>query len=238
MSRRHLLMTAAAPVLANLVRRASDILLAGLALLLLAPLMLAIVLAIRLESPGSAFFCQIRLGQGGRPFRMYKFRKFHAGAGQAGSPLTLAQDPRMTRVGRLLMKTKLDELPQLWNVLRGDMAVVGPRPESLAFADCFENGWSEVLRYRPGLIGPCQIVFRNEAAAFPEGADVREFYRTVLFPLKARIDLDYFRSRSLVSDVGIMLGAFLAICGWRSSTSESLANLARGAAAPARAATL
>ena len=204
-------------------RRAVDILLAGIAMLVLAPLLLVIALAIWLESGGPTLFRQTRLGQGGKRFVMYKFRKFHADAGQAGSPLTLEQDPRMTRVGRLLMKTKCDELPQLWNVLGGDMAIVGPRPESLAFADCFENGWQELLVHKPGLLGPCQILFRNEAAAFPKGADVNEFYRTVLFPLKARIDLDYFRSRSLASDFGIMARGFLAICGWiPESTAGSL----------------
>jgi lipopolysaccharide/colanic/teichoic acid biosynthesis glycosyltransferase len=160
---------------------------------------------------------------------MYKFRKFHVDAGQAGCPLTLEQDPRMTRVGRLLMKTKLDELPQFWNVIKGDMAIVGPRPESLAFADCFHNGWEELLRYKPGLVGPCQIIFRNEAAAFPKGVDVDEFYRAVVFPLKARIDLDYFRSRSLASDVVIMIRSFLAICGWASAASAGLRQVERRA---------
>ncbi len=204
-------------------RRAVDLLVAGAAALLLAPLMLVIAIAIRVETPGPALFCQTRIGQGGRRFRMYKFRKFHADAGQGGSPLTLEQDPRMTRIGRLLMKTKLDELPQLWNVLRGDMAIVGPRPESLAFADCFENGWEELLGYKPGLLGPCQIMFRNEAAAIPAGDDAGEFYRTILFPLKARIDLDYYRSRSLASDVVIMLRGLLAICGWPSLANAGAA---------------
>jgi lipopolysaccharide/colanic/teichoic acid biosynthesis glycosyltransferase len=197
-------------------QRVLDFLLASIALLLLAPLMVVITIGILLESRGPTFFCQTRIGQGGKRFCMYKFRKFRADAGQAGSPLTLDQDPRMTEVGRLLMKTKFDELPQLWNVIRGDMAIVGPRPESLAFADCFEDGWEELLEYKPGLLGPCQIIFRNEAATFPSGADVNEFYRTVLFPLKARIDLDYFRSRSIPSDIGIMFKGFLAICGWNS----------------------
>lgn len=211
------------------LRRAADILLAGTALLLLAPLMLLITIAIWLESGQPTLFCQTRLGEGGRRFRMYKFRKFHVDAGQTGCPLTLEQDPRMTQVGRLLMKTKLDELPQFWNVIKGDMAIVGPRPESLAFADCFHNGWEELLRYKPGLVGPCQIIFRNEAAAFPKGVDVNEFYRTVVFPLKARIDLDYFRSRSLASDVVVMIRSFLAICGWASAAEADLRQVERRA---------
>lgn len=206
-------------------RRGVDVLFAGIALLLLAPLMLAIAIAIWLESRGPMLFCQTRIGQRGRRFLMYKFRKFHADAGSTGSPLTLEQDPRLTVVGSFLMETKLDELPQLWNVFIGDMAIVGPRPESLAFADCFANGWEEVLEHKPGLLGPCQIMFRNEAAAFPSGADVNEFYRTVLFPLKARVDLDYFRNRSLSSDCGIMIRGFLAVCGWAPPANTGLRHI-------------
>ncbi len=145
---------------------------------------------------------------------MYKFRKFHADAGIAGCPLTLKKDPRLTFVGSILAATKLDELPQLWNVLRGDMSIVGPRPESLAFADCFQNGWEELLRFKPGLIGPSQIIFRNEADAFPGDVAPDLFYRTVLFPLKASIDLEYFKSRTLTRDFIIVLRGAMAVGGY------------------------
>jgi lipopolysaccharide/colanic/teichoic acid biosynthesis glycosyltransferase len=220
------------------LRRGVDIVAAGLALALFAPLMLTIAVAVRLESRGPVFFRQTRIGQGGRRFGMYKFRKFHIDAGEAGSPLTLERDPRLTQVGRLLMATKFDELPQFWNVLRGDMAIVGPRPESLAFSDCFKDGWEELLHHKPGLLGPCQIVFRNEAAVFPNGADAETYYRAVLFPTKARIDVDYFRDRNLASDAGIILRGVLAICGAVAPASAGLVRVEAASRADATPAAL
>ena len=135
-------------IAAERLRRALDICLACLAALILGPLLLLVAAAVWLESGGPLLFCQVRIGKGGRHFCMYKFRKFHADAGDAGSPLTLKKDHRLTFVGSILAATKIDELPQLWNVLRGDMSIVGPRPESLAFADCFHNGWDDLLRFK------------------------------------------------------------------------------------------
>lgn len=199
---------------AERVRRALDICLVCLAVLCLAPLLLLVAAAVWLESGGPVLFRQVRIGKGGRYFYMYKFRKFHADAGRAGSPLTLKKDPRLTFVGRILAATKLDELPQLWNVLRGEMSIVGPRPESLAFADCFQNGWEDLLKFKPGLIGPCQIMFRNEAELIPGDVAPDLFYRAVLFPLKARIDLEYFKNRTLAGDFIIMLRGALAVGGY------------------------
>jgi len=203
-----------AGAVAERVRRALDICLVCVLVLLIGPLLLLIAAAVWLESGRPILFCQARIGKGGRHFCMYKFRKFHADAGNAGSPLTLKNDPRLTLVGSILAATKFDELPQLWNVLRGDMSIVGPRPESLAFADCFQNGWEELLRFKPGLLGPCQIIFRNETDVFPGDVAPDVFYRTVLFPMKASIDLEYFNSRTLAADFIIMLRGALAVVGY------------------------
>ncbi|QCI68404.1 sugar transferase [Phreatobacter stygius] len=194
--------------------RCLDILVATTALLLFGPLMLVIAVAIWLEGGRPILFSQLRLGRGGQPFRMYKFRKFSATCGVTGCPLTVAQDNRLTSIGRFLAASKLDELPQLWNVLRGDMAVVGPRPESLAFADCFRNGFERVLDHKPGLLGPCQIQFRNECRLYPTDADPASFYRDVLFPAKARLDLAYFPHRTLISDIGWIIRGVFAVLGW------------------------
>lgn len=207
------------PTLDAAARRLLDIALAITAAALLAVPMILIALAILAESGGPVLFRQTRLGLGGRSFTMYKFRKFHRAAGPDGSPLTLHEDPRMTAVGRILMASKLDELPQLWNVIRGDMAVIGPRPESLAFADCFRNGFEKILDHKPGLLGPCQILFRNESALFVPGMDPRQFYRDVLFPTKARVDLAYFQSRTLVSDLGLIARGVVAVCSVGSAPS-------------------
>src|SRR6516165_5602392 len=131
-------------------RRALDLAIAVAALIVLAPTMLLIAVLIRIESSGPVFFRQIRLGRGGRPFHLYKFRKFWQHADAAHGAVTLKNDPRMTRVGRILERTKFDELPQFWNVLIGDMSIVGPRPETLDFADCFEDDFRMVLDYTPG----------------------------------------------------------------------------------------
>ena len=122
------------PALEAAFRRSVDIIFVCAAMFLLAPVILVVTLAIWIEGGRPILFSQLRLGQKGRPFRMYKFRKFRPDCDDRGCPLTMQADGRLTRVGRLLAVGKLDELPQLWNVLRGDMSFVGPRPESLAFA--------------------------------------------------------------------------------------------------------
>jgi lipopolysaccharide/colanic/teichoic acid biosynthesis glycosyltransferase len=194
--------------------RALDVAIALAALLLVAPAMVLIALAIVTDSPGPLFFSQVRLGRNGRPFRLHKFRKFHhRRPAFGGCEVTLRTDPRMTRTGRLLERTKLDELPQLWNVLVGEMSIVGPRPESLAFADCFTGSFCRILDHTPGLLGPNQVLFRNEWKAFPPDRDPHEFYRTVLFPLKARNDLAYFPQRCLRSDIAWIFRGALAVFG-------------------------
>src|SRR5215471_5223012 len=172
----------------QLARRAFDIALATISLLSLLPLMVLIAIAIMLESGPPVLFSHTRLGIHGQLFRMHKFRKFHKNAPANGLQLTLDDDARLTRIGRILRSTKLDELPQLWNVLVGDMSVIGPRPESAYYADCFKDGFEKVLEHKPGILGPSQFRFRDEGALFPAGVDVDHFYRTVLFPTKARID--------------------------------------------------
>ena len=201
------------------MRRGFDCLLALVALICLVPLLAVIAAAIWIESGGPVFFSQTRLGQGARRFRLHKFRKFgdrarHGHIQQHGLSVTLRNDPRMTRVGRLLERTKLDELPQLWNVVVGEMALVGPRPESLAFANCFNGAYRDVLDHRPGIFGPCQAVFRNESLLYAAVPDPEDFYRNVLFPMKAQIDLAYFANRSALSDMAWVIRSVTAIFGW------------------------
>jgi lipopolysaccharide/colanic/teichoic acid biosynthesis glycosyltransferase len=196
------------------LRRVLDIVCAGLVALVLAPVMLIVTLAIWIESGRPILFSQLRLGRNGRTFRMYKFRKFRPDCDNHGCPLTMQGDVRLTTIGRVLAASKMDELPQLWNVLRGDMSLVGPRPESLAFSDCFCNGFEKILEHKPGLFGPCQVMFRHESKRFPAGAAAVEFYRQVLFPAKAEIDLAYFSRRTLVSDLGwILRAAWMIVTG-------------------------
>lgn len=210
-----------------LARRVFDLALALAGLVLLAPLMLPIALLIRLDTPGPVLFRQPRLGQGGHRFWLYKFRKFTDGPHAVGLAVTLKDDPRMTRVGRWLERAKLDELPQLWNILVGDMSVVGPRPETLDFADCFAGEYEGILDYRPGLFGPSQATFRNESSFYPAGLDPHEFYRAILFPAKAQIDLSYFPTRTMMSDIGWIIRGLLAVAGVRPVAWDGATGLAR-----------
>ena len=196
-----------------LLSRALDILLAVVGLVVLSPVMLIIAIAIVVDSGRPVLFSQIRLGRDGRHFRMYKFRKFRPDCSASGRPLTLCNDDRASNVGRFLAATKLDELPQLYNILRGDMAFVGPRPESLAFAGCFDEQHRAVLDHKPGIFGPSQAAFRSEAKLYPEGGDLVSFYREVLFPLKASLDLEYYPRRTLFKDLAWIVRGVLAVIG-------------------------
>ncbi|MBZ9986780.1 sugar transferase [Mesorhizobium sp. BH1-1-5] len=196
----------------GLGRRAMDIIAAFLGLIVLSPMMTLIAMALLLEGGRPVLFVQPRIGAGGQLFRMYKFRKFYPRCDAGGFALTLANDERMTTVGRFLAFSKMDELPQLWNVLKGEMALVGPRPESLPFADCFRDGYEAVLQYKPGLFGPAQIMFRHEALFYPQGVEPTAFYKEVLFPAKARIDLSYYARRTIVSDAALIVrGVFIVL---------------------------
>lgn len=186
--------------LSDAAKRLFDIVLSAAGILLCLPLILVICLAIKCNSRGPVLFSQPRLGQGGRHFTLYKFRKFHHGR-PPGPAVTATNDDRMTAVGRLLQRSKLDELPQLWNVLRGDMSVVGPRPETIGFSDCFRNGLEQVLLYKPGIFGPNQVFFRNEGDLFTRQVDPEAFYRDVLFDLKARVDLKYYPNANVFLDL-------------------------------------
>lgn len=208
------------------LRRALDIAFAVSALAFFSLLMALAALAIYLESGGPVFFSQVRLGQAGQHFRLYKFRKFPADAGRGGPAVTVRGDARMTVVGRILERTKLDELPQLWNVLVGDMSIVGPRPESLAFAACFGRGYRGVLDFKPGLFGPSQVMFRNEGCLYGEGCEPEEYYSRVLFPLKAHADLTYFNGRSLRSDLWCIVHGTLAVFGLSQLSCEALPSVA------------
>jgi lipopolysaccharide/colanic/teichoic acid biosynthesis glycosyltransferase len=186
---------------------------AFLGLIVLTPVMLLVALSIVVDTGFPILFSQDRLGQNGRRFRMYKFRKFPARGLSSTLPVTLANDSRFTRVGKFIEKTKLDEVPQLWNVLRGDMAIVGPRPEVPDFAECYRGPARRVLDYRPGIFGPGQALFRDEGTLYPPGGNPTEFYREVLFPAKASLDLSYYPSRSFIRDLKWIMRCLLAIAG-------------------------
>ena len=181
--------------------RATDIVLASILLILTAPLWLALSLAILLDSPGGVVYRARRLGRYGEPFSMLKFRKMKADA--AGPALTLADDDRFTRMGRFLARSKLDELPQLVNVLRGQMSFVGPRPEDTRYVSIQADAYEKILTVRPGITGLNQIGFRREFEHFV-GPDFEEYYLRELLPLKLAVDRFYVDYRSWWVDMRIL----------------------------------
>jgi lipopolysaccharide/colanic/teichoic acid biosynthesis glycosyltransferase len=186
-----------------------DIFGSAVALVLLSPLFLLVALAVRLSSPGPAIFRQWRVGRGGREFQLLKFRTMTVQAGDAPG-VTRAGDCRVTKVGRWLRKWKLDELPQLVNVLRGEMSLVGPRPDLDDFWRQTSCSARQVLNLIPGLTGAASIVFRNEEDLLAEIApeQLTTFYVQKLLPEKARIDLDYASRANFVTDCALMLRTF------------------------------
>jgi lipopolysaccharide/colanic/teichoic acid biosynthesis glycosyltransferase len=195
-------------------KRAFDLFVALTLMVLLAPLFALIVLAVKLDSRGPVFFRQVRVGRGRRRFRMWKFRKMRHDLPAQGPCVTRRYDTRMTRVGRLLERTKLDELPQLFNVLAGDMSVVGPRPEVPPFVEHYPEQWDRVLAVKPGIVGPCQVRFRNESELYPEGCrDVEGYYVRHILPAKLVIDAEYASRHGLVRDAVIFVRALLASLG-------------------------
>ncbi len=190
------------------VKRGLDIAVSGLALFVLSPVLGACMLAIKLESPGPVFYRASRVGRGGRELPVLKFRKMRDGA--QGQALTGEDDPRFTRIGGFLTRWKLDELPQLWNVLRGGMSLVGPRPEDPTFVGLHPTEYAEILSVRPGITGLSQIAFAKEAEIL-DPTDRLGHYVDRILPQKMRLDRFYAYSRTLGLDVRILIWTVLPV---------------------------
>ncbi len=187
------------------LKRVVDVLGSALGLLVLWPFLAAIAIAIKLDSPGPAFFRQERIGKGGEPFQILKFRTMIAGAAQTGPAITTRADPRITRVGAFLRPTKLDELPQLINVLLGDMSLVGPRPEVPAFIKLYTpHQRAIILSLRPGMTDYAAILFRNESSLLDGRDDPIKTYQNEIMPVKFAYYERYSRDIGVVNDVRIV----------------------------------
>ncbi len=194
-----------------MMKRTFDLLAAGTALLLLAPLLLLIAVAVALGSPGGAFFRQTRAGLGGKHFQLLKFRSMRPGS-EAGGQITVgSRDPRITAVGHLLRRTKLDELPQLINIIKGDMSVVGPRPEVPHYVALYTAEQRAVLSVRPGLTSMASIAYINENEILGRSADPERTYIDEVMPAKLALDLRYVRERSLWLDLRIIAATLARI---------------------------
>ena len=169
------------------MKRAFDIIVSVLGLVVLCPLVLLVAIAIKLDSPGPIFFRQERIGRGFRPFFIFKFRTMVQNSITGGQSITVGEDPRITRVGWFLRKTKIDELPQLINVLRGEMTFVGPRPEVPQYVKLFRQDYEEILKIRPGITDLASIKYHDEAAMLAQSENPEEEYVRRVLPEKIRL---------------------------------------------------
>ena len=188
-----------------MAKRAFDVLIAGASLLLLSPLLLAIAVWIKLDSRGPVFFRQQRVGRGGALFRIHKFRTMRADAARFGPQITVGDDVRITGAGRLLRRAKLDELPQLIDVLAGTMSLVGPRPEVPKYVAMYPPGLRDkVLRVRPGITDPVSLRFADESALLARAADPEREYIEVVMPQKLAAAVAYAEHATLASDLRVI----------------------------------
>ncbi|PTL34909.1 hypothetical protein CLG94_12485 [Candidatus Methylomirabilis limnetica] len=194
-----------------MLKRAIDLIFSLVALVLLLPIFLLVAIAIKLDSPGLVFYAQERVGRRGKTFRILKFRSMVVDADQVGPHLTGNADPRVTRVGRLLRLLKIDELPQIINVLKGDMSLVGPRPEIPAIVEQYTPEQRAILEVKPGITGPTQLAWVGESDTFPPGVDVYEHYTKQFMQEKLESDREYVRTRSLAGDLWYVIRTPIAI---------------------------
>lgn len=187
-----------------MLKRAFDLSLASVLLLILSPLLSILALLVKWGSPGPAFFRGVRVGRYGTPFRIFKFRTMVVNAERLGGPSTADDDSRITRVGRVLRKYKLDELPQLINVIKGEMSLVGPRPEVQHYVNMYTDEEKAILTVRPGLTDWASIWNSDEGAVLAGSADPERTYVEKIRPEKLRLQLRYVRERSFWTDIAIL----------------------------------
>jgi lipopolysaccharide/colanic/teichoic acid biosynthesis glycosyltransferase len=195
-----------------MVKRAFDLVIAALGLALVAPLLAIASVLIRLESPGPALFRQERMGRGFQPFFILKLRTMVREAPQQGGPITFGADPRITRVGWVLRKTKVDELPQLLNVLKGEMSLVGPRPEVRKYVEMFRDDYAEILRVPPGITDLASLRYRDEAELLGRSENPEQEYVTRVLPEKIRLAKEYLARSSLRLDATLLLKTVFSLC--------------------------
>lgn len=193
------------------MKRLFDIIASGLGLLILSPLFLVVAVWVKLDSPGPVFYKQIRVGRNNKDFFLYKFRSMRVGSDKKGLITVGGHDPRVTRSGYYIRKYKLDEFPQLINVFKADMSLVGPRPEVRKYVDLYTPEQMHVLDVRPGITDLASIRYRNENELLEQASDPEQYYRDVVMQDKLRINLEYVRNHSFLGDIRLIFNTFIAI---------------------------
>jgi lipopolysaccharide/colanic/teichoic acid biosynthesis glycosyltransferase len=198
-----------------MAKRIFDLSVSIILLVLFAPFYLLIALLIKLDSSGPVHYQALRVGKNGRTFRLLKFRTMKVNSSNFGPAITQKADPRITRVGRILREIKVDEIPQLWNVIRGDMSLVGPRPEDPRYVEKYNEEQRKVLLVKPGLSSPASIEYRHEEKLLSKQVDnLEDYYVYQVMPKKLKIDLDYVENQSLIRDVAICFKTAYTIIKW------------------------
>ena len=193
------------------MKRLFDIVFSFLGLVFLSPILLLIVVLMLVTSKGPVIYKQVRVGRNNKDFKIFKFRTMHVNADKLGLLSVGDKDPRITQIGYYLRKFKLDELPQLANVLRGDMSFVGPRPEVRKYVNFYNQEQMQVFKVRPGITDLASIEFRNESELLSNQEDPDSYYINVIMPKKLQINLDYLKERTLIKDIGVIVKTFFAI---------------------------
>ena len=193
------------------LKRVMDIVISGGALLVIWPVLLLIALAIKIDDPGPVFYRQVRVGRNGKTFRIFKFRTMVVDADKKGLQITVGRDHRITRVGALLRKTKLDELAQLINVFTGEMSFVGPRPEVPKYVDLYTPYQRQVLLVRPGITDYASIAYRNENDMLEGAEDPERMYIDVIMPDKIELNMKYLREISPLADIRLIFSTIIAV---------------------------
>ena len=192
-------------------KRCFDMAASAVILLILSPLLLLLALAVKLDSPGPVFYRQVRVGRFGKDFRIFKFRTMVQNADRIGPALTVGEDPRITRMGRLIRKCRLDEFSQLLNVLAGDMSLVGPRPEVRRYVDAYTPEYLATLLIRPGITAPSSIAFKDEDHLLNGAENPDAVYIEKILPPKMALNLEYLRNISVLGDIAILFRTVAAV---------------------------
>ena len=193
------------------LKRLMDIAVSGGALLVIWPVLALIALAIKMDDPGPVFYRQVRVGRDGKTFRIFKFRTMVVDADKKGLAITVGRDSRITRVGAILRKTKLDELAQLINVFTGEMSFVGPRPEVPKYVDMYTPYQRQVLLVRPGITDYASIAYRNENDLLEGAEDPERMYIDVIMPDKIELNMKYLREISPIADIRLIFKTIIAV---------------------------
>ena len=218
-------------------KRVFDILAALFGLVACSPILVVVALLIKLDSHGPIFFKQIRMGRGFRPFHIFKFRTMIQDSSRQGGPLTVGNDPRITRIGQILRRYKVDELPQLINILKGDMSLVGPRPEVPYYVEMFQTEYQEILKVRPGLTDVASLRYMEEEVVLKNADRPEQEYQTRVLPEKLRLAAIYIHHSSFSFDLAIIMQTLINLFGGKYEVFElpELKNIEKQAESNGRA---